>query len=234
VFFILVAMSDMQYMMFTGIFVGLLVLYELFTEIKKDKDYFHTISHTVSKYIVFLAVVAIGILPLFINDIVVSSSKQNFLKPNPYEAITYSTDLLSFFLPSISHSLFGDLVRPIYNNFSGNATEHTTFIGYTILILTVLVFLRLRKEDLPRFWLLTAMLFSLFSLGPILSINGITKFTVFDVVIPLPHLILYHLVPFLENCRTTGRFFVVAALAFAVVAGYGISKFWSLEIPKHL
>lgn len=232
VFFILVAMSDMQYMMFTGIFVALLVIYELFTELKKNNDYFYVIEYIASKYIVFLVVVTIGILPLFINEIAVASSEQNFLKPNTKEVVTYSTDLLSFFLPSIGHPLFGDLVRPIYNNFSGNATEHTTFIGYTVLILSVFIFLTGRKQELPRFWLLTALLFSLFSLGPILSINGKTAFTAFNVVIPLPHLILYYLIPFLENCRTTGRFFVIAALAFAVLAGYGISKILDKRAQK--
>lgn len=166
----------------------------------------------------------IGILPLVINDINVASSEQNFLKPNPEQAVIFSTDFLSFFLPSIFHPLFGDQVRPIYDNFSGNALEHTTFIGYTILILSVLVFLTLRKNDLPRFWLLSALLFSLFSLGPILSINGKTTFTVFDVVIPLPHLILYYLVPFLENCRTTGRFF-----CYSYISLFSSSRLWHIK-----
>lgn len=229
IFFILVAMSDMQYMIFMGLFVVLLIVYELFAEIKKDQKYTQGINYLIHKYSVFLAVVIIGILPLFINDIATASSDQNFLKPNPREAVTYSTDLLSFFLPSIYHPLFGDLVRPIYENFSGNASEHTTFIGYTILALSVFVVLTLREKDLPKFWMLSALLFSLLSLGPILSINGNTTFTVFNVVIPLPHLILYYLVPFLDNCRTTGRFFVIAALAFAVLAGYGVSKILELK-----
>jgi len=39
IFFILVAMSDLQYMVFMGLFVALFIVYELFTEIEKNRDY---------------------------------------------------------------------------------------------------------------------------------------------------------------------------------------------------
>ena len=122
------------------------------------------------------------------------------------------------------HPFFGTYVSPIYNNFLGNQTEHTTFIGFIVLALSIFVVITLRKDIIVRFWIISALFFSILSMGPILKINGETEFPIFDVTIPLPHLLLYYLVPFLENCRTTGRFFVIAALAFAVLAGYGISK----------
>jgi len=74
------------------------------------------------------------------------------------------------------------------------------------------------------FWLVSAIVFSVFSLGPILHINGETTFTVFNMTIPLPYTFLYYFVPFLENSRTVGRFFVIASLAFAVLTGYGSSE----------
>ena len=41
-------------------------------------------------------------------NILTAISNDNFLKLDPFEAVTYSTDLLSFFLPSVLHPVFGD------------------------------------------------------------------------------------------------------------------------------
>lgn len=233
IFFILVAMSDLQYMVFMGLFAMLLCLYELYWLLANEKIKTRAMIETlIRKYLPFGLVSFAGILPFTISDILVAASESNFLKPNPMEAVIYSTDLLSFFLPCRLHPFFGDLVTPIYSNFSGNFSEHTTYIGYAVLLLSVFVFLKLRSNKEVKFWLLSAFSFSLLSLGPLLSINGQTVFTVFNTTVPLPHLVLYYLIPFLENCRTTGRFFVIAALAFAVLAGYGIAELLKKDFPK--
>ena len=57
-----------------------------------------------------------------------------------------------------------------------------------------------------------------------IHVNGKTSFTEFNTTVPLPYLVLYYLIPFLDNCRTTGRFFVIASLSFAVLMGYGASE----------
>lgn len=225
IFFVLVAMSDLQYMIFMGLFAILLFLFELYkVYFDKKMSFLSTIKEIFLKYLPFGIVSFIGILPLTINDILVATSGSNFLKPNPMESITYSTDLLSFFIPCRLHPIFGGMVSPIYNNFLGNYSEHTTYIGYTVLLLSIFAFIKLKKQREVQFWALSAISFSILSLGPLLSINGKTEFTVFNATLPLPHLILYYIIPFLDNCRTTGRFYVIASLAFAVLAGYGIAK----------
>lgn len=233
VFFILVGMSDLQYMVFMGLFAMLLCLYDLYWLLTNEKGkIFATMETLIRKYLPFGLVSFAGILPFTISDILVATSESNFLKPNPMEAVTYSTDLLSFFLPCQLHPIFGEMVTPIYSNFSGNITEHTTYIGYVVLLLSVFVFLKIRNNKEVKFWILSAVSFSLLSLGPLLSINGQTVFSAFNTTVPLPHLVLYYLIPFLENCRTTGRFFVIAALAFAVLAGYGIAELLKKDFPK--
>ncbi len=232
-FFVLVAMSDLQYMVFMGLFAILLCLYDLYWLLTNEKGKILTTMETlIKKYLPFGLVSFAGILPFTISDILVATSESNFLKPNPMEAVTYSTDLLSFFLPCQLHPLFGDMVAPIYSNFSGNLTEHTTYIGYVVLLLSTFVLIKLRSNKEVKFWLLSAISFSILSLGPLLSINGETVFSVFNTTIPLPHLALYYLIPFLDNCRTTGRFFVIAALAFAVLAGYGIAELLKKDLPR--
>jgi hypothetical protein len=233
-FFVLVAMSDLQYMVFMGLFAILLCLYDLYWLLVNEKvKVLATMETLIKKYLPFGLVSFAGILPFTINDILVATSGSNFLKPNPVEAVIYSTDLLSFFLPCCRfHPFFGEMVTPIYSNFSGNLTEHTTYIGYAVLLLSVFAFLKLRSNKDVKFWLISAISFSILSLGPVLSINGQTVFSVFKTTVPLPHLALYYLIPFLDNCRTTGRFFVIAALAFAVLAGYGIAELVKRDIPR--
>jgi hypothetical protein len=224
IFFTLIGLSDTQYMVFAGLFAILVFIYELYINKSEKKLNVQNLIPFLKKYVVFGIVSFIGVLPLTYKDILIATSNENYLKPDPFDAIRYSTDLLSFILPSRLHPIFGDIVKPIYSHFSGNISEHTTFIGYTVIMLSIFVFLKLRDNKDIKFWLITAFGFSLISLGPILSINGKTTFSIFNATIPLPHIILYYTVPFLENCRTTGRFFVIASLAFAVLAGYGISE----------
>jgi hypothetical protein len=225
IFYILVAMSDMQYLVFMGIFIAFLFLYENFVRYQDNRKFEVDVHKSILiKYLIVGVVAFSVILPLTFTDIQVASSGNNFLKPNPLEAITYSADLMSFFLPSVFHPIFGGTVAPVYHEFSGNYSEHTTYIGYTVLFLSVFALFVFRKNLIVRFWGIIALFFSLLSLGPVLHVAGRTVFTIFKISIPLPHLILYYLVPFLENSRTPGRFFIVAALAFSVLAGYGCSE----------
>lgn len=235
IFYALVALSDFQYLVFVGLFIVLLFLYE-------HAICFHThpgcrlgaCTSILKKYLIIGIVAFSIILPLTISDIQVASSGNNFLKPAPGEAIKYSTDLLSFFLPSVLHPVFGGIVTPVYAGFTGNASEHTTYIGYAVLGLSLFALWVRREDPVVRFWAGIAVLFSVFSMGPVLHIAGRTVFTVFEVSVPLPHIILYYFVPFVENSRTTGRFFIVAALAFAVLAGYGCSELMKKHETKKI
>ena len=225
IFFILVAMSDLQYMMFMGIFVMLLFLYEIYTFLRNEKkDYKESLVKIVYKYSLFGAISLFGLIPLTLGAITINMANNNFLKYDPFESVTYSTDLLSFFLPAVLHPIFGSVTGGIYDHIYRDTSEHTTYIGYTVILLSLFAIRRLRENKYVKFWSIVALFFSLLSLGPLLHIKGSTSFTVFHSTIPLPYLAFYYTIPFLDNCRTTGRFFVIASLSFAVLAGYGISE----------
>jgi len=235
-FFILVGMSDLQYLVFVGIFVALLFLFELWTRgIREGPDRLDNFKNILKKYALFGLVAAVGILPFVIGDINIAISAANYLKPDPLEATIYSADILSFFIPSSLHTVFGAVTTPFYQNFTGMSWESTMYIGYTILFLSLYAVWKLRRQILVLFWLLSAVLFSLFSLGPILHINGKTIFTVFNTTttIPLPYMILSRIIPFLDNSRTPGRLFVIATLAFAVLAGYGIDTLLKSRVTQN-
>lgn len=224
IFFILVATSDLQYLIFMGIFAGLVFLYDFYLTLRSRKNFTHFVKKMVKKYFFFGGVAFLGILPLTINEILIALSNQNFLKPNANEIPKLSNDLMSFFLPSHLHPLLGQFTLNLYSNIPSWPAEQVNFIGYTVLGLSALAFLKSKRKTDIKFWLISTLFFTIISLGPILHFNGAFSFTDSNLKIPLPYQLLYSTVPFLKNCRTVGRFFVIATLGYSVLAGYGFSE----------
>lgn len=226
-FYILVAMSDLQYLVYTGIFIAMLFLYEHFLCLQNNQRLVSDCHKPIFiKYFIIAAVAFSIIVPLMVSDINVAMSENNYLIPNQTDIQFYSTNLQSFFIPSIYHPVFGDMTLPIYRKYpgGGNFAETTTYIGYSVLILSILALYVLRKDPIVRFWGIVAVLFSLFSLGPVLHIGNKTVLPFINISPPMPYGLLQYIVPFIENSRTPGRLFIIAALAFAVLAGYGTNE----------
>lgn len=224
IFFILVAMSDLQYLIFMGIFAGLVFFYDLYLTLRSRKNFTHSVKQIIIKYFFFGGVAFLGVLPLTINEILIALSNQNFLKPNANEIPKLSNDLMSFFLPSHLHPLLGQFTSDLYSNILSWPAERVNFIGYIVLGLSILALLKSKKKPDVKFWLVSTFFFTIISLGPILHFNGAAAFTDSNLKIPLPYQILYNTIPFLKNCRTVGRFFVIATLGYSVLAGYGFSE----------
>jgi len=224
IFFILVAMSDLQYLIFMGIFAGLVFFYDLYLTLRSRKNFIHSVKQMIIKYFFFGGVAFLGVLPLTINEILIALSKQNFLKPNANEIPKLSNDLMSFFLPSHLHPLLGHFTSDLYSNVLSWPAERVNFIGYIVLGLSILALLKSRRKPDVKFWLVSTFFVTIISLGPILHFNGAVAFTDSNMKISLPYQILYNTIPFLKNCRTVGRFFVIATLGYSVLAGYGFSE----------
>jgi hypothetical protein len=157
--------------------------------------------------------------------IILTNRAENFQMYAPIShVIQHSADLLAFFLPSSHHSMWGNLVKPLYySHFTGNATEQTVYMGYTVLALAVIAIVKVPKEQ-TRFWLVSAITFFVLSLGPFLHINGMGTFELggTSVWFPLPYLPMLH-IPVLKAMRGPSRFAIMCMLALAVLAGYGVS-----------
>jgi len=141
----------------------------------------------------------------------------------PFEdTLQWGADLLAFFVPSWDHSLVGDLVGPLYARFTGNDTEQTVYLGYTVLVLAAIAIWKAPRPE-TRFWLLTALVFFVLSLGPLLHIAGQHTLTLGGVEfsLPLPDYLVYWYIPLLRAARVSSRFAVVLMLALAMLAGYG-------------
>jgi hypothetical protein len=224
IFFVLVAMSDLQYLIFMGIFAGLVFFYDFYLTLKAGKNFTYSMKQIIEKYFFFGGVAFIGVLPLTINEILIALSDQNYLKPSVSEIPNLSNDLMSFFLPSHLHSFLGQFTLDLYSNIPSWFAEKVNFIGYIVLGLSVLTLLKSKRKPDVKFWLISTFFFTIISLGPILHFNGAVTFTDSNLKIQLPYQILYNMIPFLKNCRTVGRFFVIATLGYSVLAGYGFSE----------
>jgi len=155
------------------------------------------------------------------------------------EGLKLSADLVGWFTPTALHPVLGADDWPAYLRavVEGNAPfrdVNTVFLGYGILALAVLGALSAHRQ--ARAWAWSAVIFALFTLGPLLQISGRFLFPLDgllreqglpqDVTFPLPFVLL-HYIPIIRANRAPNRFSVVLSLALAVLVGYG--AYWVLS-----
>lgn len=144
------------------------------------------------------------------------------LAPSFPDVNQWAADVLAFLVPSPLHPLWGALAAPIYERFTGNLFEQTVYLGYVALALAGFAFTDRRRE--ARFWVLVAVVFTVFSLGPLLHVGGRWMFNIdgVPITIPLPALVLRFL-PVTSGLRVLSRFHVMVMLALAVLVGLGVA-----------
>lgn len=217
IFFILVAMSDLQYMVFIGMFIILYILYGIVTgSIKLDKRS--------TFLIVFFSIVSlIGVLPLTLEIITATLSSDNYIDAGS-QAKYFSNDLFSFFIPANFNPVLGNIMTDIFHSISWTSAltqwEMTAYIGMCVLLLSIYAAVK-DKNKLSEFWIISAIFFSLMSMGPILHVYGESRF--FNMEIPMPYSLIAPIIPGLSNSRTPGRFDAIVVLSLAVLSGYGVS-----------
>ena len=241
VFFILVALSDSQYMMFMAMLVGLLFLFEIYcilrekpdtgdnvNGIQKLKAIIEKYKQMFIRYAVFAVTALVGVIPANYDLLSIAMSGNNFLIQSINDSSTFSGDLLGFFIPSPLHPIFGGWVASIYTKFTGNNTEYITYIGMTVLALSIVAVVIRRKEKEVQFWALSAVFFMIMVLGPVLHVMGSTRNFWTGLNIPMPYLLAYNYIPFVKDGRTPDRFDVLVMLSFAVLAGYGLARLMAM------
>jgi hypothetical protein len=154
------------------------------------------------------------------------------------EGLKLSADLAGWFTPTPLHPLLGADNWPAHLRavVEGNAPfqdVNTVFLGYGVLALAIIGSLTAWKQ--ARAWAWSALVFAVFTLGPLLQIRGRFLFPLDnllreqglsqDVTFPLPFALL-HYIPVIKANRVPNRFSVVLSLALAVLAGYG--AYWIL------
>ena len=155
------------------------------------------------------------------------------------EGLKLSADLVGWFTPTPLHPIYGADAWSVHLRtvIEGNAPfrdVNTVFLGYGVLVLAVIGAIGMWKQ--ARAWGLAAVIFAVFTLGPLLQINGQFLFPLDnllreqglsqDVTFPMPFALL-HYIPIIKANRVPNRFSVVLSLALAVLVGYG--TYWILS-----
>ncbi len=130
-----------------------------------------------------------------------------------------SADLSAFFIPSILHPWFRHLLplKTLYARYAASPEEGTVALGYGVLFLSIIGAWHFWRQG-AKFWVLVALTFFLFALGPDLQILGKEPlpFT------RLPYNWFVQKVPLLQAARAPSRYAVLVSLALGVLAAYGL------------
>jgi len=140
------------------------------------------------------------------------------------DAEKLSVDLVGLITPTALHPWGGDWVEVLRQTQEGTSRfrdVNTVFLGWVGLVLAVVGAVRYRRR--LGAWIASFVIFTLFSLGPLLQINGQSRFDLDGLIVnvPLPFILLHYL-PVVKANRVPNRFSVVLMLALAVLAGFGL------------
>ncbi|WP_281767188.1 hypothetical protein [Methanoculleus bourgensis] len=147
-----------------------------------------------------------------------------------YFFIVYSADLLGYITPSPLHPILGEISIPIYSQFTGNYSENIVFIGYSVLLLSIVGMCTWVKDSFGKFILFCTGVFFILSLGPVLHIFGIWEFTNNNLTLTLPGIVTYF-VPFLDMIRVPSRYQIMFMFLMSLISGYGF-KYLLDKIPQ--
>jgi hypothetical protein len=216
--------AELTYSVFL-IFITLLVVAG---EWFKNKDQEYRPKSTLLKSLSSLALVALFTLIFtapFVFSVLPDFLDPTYAEPGWGEGLKLSADLVGLFTLTPLHPLSGvdwtSELRAVIEGTSRFNDANTLFLGYGILALSLLGFVARRREG--RVWLWGVIIFTLLSLGPLLTINSQNRFDLdgIEVTFPMPFALL-HYIPVINAHRVPNRFGIPLFLCMAVLVGYAI------------
>jgi hypothetical protein len=130
-----------------------------------------------------------------------------------------SVDLADLLIPSQLHPLWGRLAEQLQSYKAETHIQNkTAYLGLVTLLLAGIG----AGQRAGRFWLLSALLFGLLAMGPVLQIAG------WNSGLPLPGVIIFEL-PLVNIFRYPVRYMALAMLALAVLAGLGTQRLLAMR-----
>jgi hypothetical protein len=213
-FLVLVAACDWYYAFYMVLFTGLYLLWTVW----RQRIYLAPVLALTATGLIFLLVTSPVLVPM-----VREALTADYMVPPPGSTERLSADLTAFLTPSELHPIWGDLAGRWAARFTASTSERTVFAGYSVLALAILSLVA--RWRLARFWGLSALVFGILALGPILHIGGISRFGRVGPF-PLPYALLHQTIPLLRISRSVSRFDVVVMLSLGVLAAIGL--YWLL------
>ncbi|ASI13355.1 PMT family glycosyltransferase [Candidatus Mancarchaeum acidiphilum] len=184
-----------------------------------NKRFFYSIILAV---VIFLLITSFFIVPM-VQFLTSKSGASTYSLDNIPHNVIWSDNILEFFVPSYYNGLFnrsGSFYSALYYF---DPSEHTAYIGYTVIILSLFAIYKYRKN--MGLWILIAFLFGWLALGPYIQIGTAVTSSSFPVpgLTTVPGLFLiYHQIPLLKVIREPDRFFAIFSVAIAIMAAFGI------------
>lgn len=175
---------------------------------------------------------AVLLSPLLLPMIRAAGSRPD-LQTGLVQNITLSADLLAFVTPSEMHPLWGDWAKSIAANFSSTTSERLIFAGFAPLALALLGAIGGRSKAVVRFWVVVTLGFVILALGPYLHIGG-EIVTIGQWAVPMPYLLLYHIVPFIGLTRSLSRYDLMVMLGLGVLAAVGLLQLQLIFLKKRI
>jgi len=157
--------------------------------------------------------------PILVPMAVEAINTTEYLTPPFEQSLSLSADLLAFFTPNEMHPLWGDRAKAWSERFTTTTSERMVFAGYVPLALGTWALWKRRQR--AGFWALSLLVFFILALGPVLHVGG-QPVSVLGTALPLPYIVLYHLLPFVRLSRSISRFDVMVMLSLAMLAGLGV------------
>ncbi len=147
----------------------------------------------------------------------------DYMRPNFAESVILSADLLAFFVPSELHPVWGRSTLGLYENFTTTTSERLVFAGITPLILGGIAYWLYRHKPWVQFWGLSTLSFFLLALGPYLHIQGhIIRWN--ETPIPMPYLLLYKAIPFINITRSLSRYDLLVMLNLGILVTIAMTR----------
>jgi len=219
-FLILATLVDWYHTLYLLIFTGITMLWAMWN-LKTSQ-----VSKTCEVWTPLVVVTLIGSLfallmsPLLI-PMMQNARQRPDLETGLAQNIALSADLLAFITPSEMHPLWGNWVKNLAENFSSTTSERLIFMGFIPLLLGLYIAITQWRQPLVKFWLLIGGSFFILALGPYLHIGGqIVSWG--DWPLPLPYLLLYQIVPFLNLTRSLSRYDLMVMLSLGVLSSLAI------------
>lgn len=201
-------LSEYYYFIFMAIFTIVVLVFYI---VKKNAGAFKTV-----KKVCLISLFSIPfILPVmfFVVKVILSGDTRKVpLSLNGHNLVNSVVDLFGFFSPHPENPIIGRF------SFSGYFTglENFAFVGLIVIFFSVFGWLSARRTDnMASFWLISALVFVILSLGPYPHILGR------ELKIPLPFY-LFRYIPSFDNLTVPARFHTLTMLHLSVLAGYGM------------
>jgi hypothetical protein len=214
-FLLLQAYAELTYASFLVLFTGLWAIWWCLVRLRSWR--WPEFGRFVANLLLVALLFVVGLLPvlaMMIPDLLLEGDI--FVLGSGF-ADVFSADLLGFLVPTMYHPLLGSLVQQM--TFDHTVGQHI-FLGYTAVALALAgLVLWWKSRDYSgwvKFWLLSALIAWLLTLGPTLRVNGL------DSGLPLPFAIIAKL-PFFKGNRYPSRYSVLLVLSLAMLASFGLA-----------